>query len=46
MAGIAYGFSWGSLQLVYHHLYYDQKNEKLLQNMRFSDPALGITFRF
>jgi len=46
MAGIAYGFSWGGVQLVYRHLYYDQKENKLLQNMRFSGPALGITFRF
>ena len=46
MAGIAYGFSWGGVQLVYRHLYYDQKDDKLLQNMRFSGPALGVTFRF
>jgi hypothetical protein len=46
MAGIAYGWSWGSVQLVYRHLYYDQKNDKLLQDMRFDGPALGISFRF
>jgi hypothetical protein len=46
MAGIAYGFRWGGVQLVYRHLYYDQKDDNLLQNMRFSGPALGITFRF
>jgi hypothetical protein len=46
MAGIAYGFSWDGVQLVYRHLYYDQKDDKLAQNMRFSGPALGVTFRF
>ncbi len=46
MAGVAYGFRWGGVQLVYRHLYYDQKDDYLLQNMRFSGPALGITFRF
>jgi hypothetical protein len=46
LAGIAYGWSWGSVQLVYRHLYYDQKNDKLLQDMRFSGPALGVQFRF
>jgi hypothetical protein len=46
MAGIAYGFSWGGVQLVYRHLYYDQKENKLVQNMRFTGPALGISFRF
>jgi hypothetical protein len=46
MVGIAYGFSWGGVQLMYRHLYYDQKDDKLLQDMRFSGPALGVTFRF
>ncbi len=46
MVGIAYGFSWGSVQFVYRHLYYDQKENKLVQNMRFEGPALGISFRF
>ena len=46
VAGIAYGFSWGGVQLVYRHLYYDQKDDKLLQDMRFSGPALGVFFRF
>jgi hypothetical protein len=46
MAGIAYGWSWGSVQLMYRHLYYDQRNDKLLQDMHFSGPALGVSFRF
>ncbi len=34
------------LTLTYRHLYYDQKDEKLIQDMRFSGPSLGVTFRF
>jgi hypothetical protein len=29
-----------------HHLYYDQKDDKLIQDMRLSGPALGVSFRF
>jgi hypothetical protein len=31
---------------VYRHPYCDQKDDKPLQDMRFSGPALGATFRF
>jgi hypothetical protein len=46
MAGIASGFSRGGVQPVYRHLYFDQKSGKLLQSVRFSGPALGVTFCF
>ena len=46
MVGVAYSFKWGGLTLAYRHLYYDQKGDKLVQDMRFSGPALGVTFRF
>lgn len=46
MAGIGYKFNWGDVLLAYRHLYYDQKGDKLIQDMRFSGPALGATFRF
>lgn len=46
MAGIGYTFKWGDVLLAYRHLYYDQKGDKLIQDMRFSGPALGATFRF
>jgi hypothetical protein len=46
MAGIGYAFKWGDVLLAYRHLYYDQKGDKLIQDMRFSGPALGATFRF
>jgi hypothetical protein len=46
MLGVAYSFTWGGVTLAYRDLYYDQKDDKLLQNLRFSGPALGVTFRF
>ena len=46
MIGIAYSFNWGSVTLAYRNLYYDQKDDKLVQNLRFDGPALGATFRF
>jgi hypothetical protein len=46
LLGIDYSFKWGGVTLAYRDLYYDQKDDKLLQNLRFSGPALGVTFRF
>jgi hypothetical protein len=46
MTGIGYSFRWGDALLAYRHLYYDQKGDKLLQDISFSGPALAVTFRF
>jgi hypothetical protein len=46
MAGVAYSWSWGDVGLVYRHLTYDMDDNKLLQDVEFSGPALGATFRF
>ncbi len=46
MLGVAYSFKWGAVTLTYRNLYYDQKGDKLIQNMHLSGPALGVTFRF
>ena len=46
MLGVAYSYKWLGVTLAYRHLYYDQKDDKLIQDMRFSGPALGVTFRF
>ena len=46
MLGVAYSFKWGGVTLAYRDLYYDQRDDKLLQDLRFSGPALGVTFRF
>jgi hypothetical protein len=46
MLGLAYSYKWFGATLVYRHLYYDMKDDKLIQDLRFSGPALGLTFRF
>jgi hypothetical protein len=44
--GIGYRWSWIDLNLMYRYLYYDMESGKLLQNLSFSGPALGVNFRF
>lgn len=46
MTGIGYSFRWGDALFTYRHLYYDQKGDKLLQDISFSGPVLGASFRF
>jgi hypothetical protein len=46
MLGIACSFSWGGATLAYRDLYFDQKDDKFIQDLRFSGPALGVTIRF
>jgi hypothetical protein len=46
MLGVAYSYKWVGVTLVYRYLYYDMKSGSLIQDMYFSGPALGVTFRF
>jgi hypothetical protein len=46
MLGLAYSYKWIGATLVYRHLYYDMKGDKLIQDARFSGPAFGVNFRF
>jgi hypothetical protein len=46
LLAISYAFKWGDATLGYRHLYYDQSDDKLFQDFRFSGPTLGATFRF
>ncbi len=46
MLGIACSLKWGGVTLVYRDLYYDQKDDELIKDLRFSGPALGVTVRF
>jgi len=46
VVGFGYGFKWVDIVLAYRHLYYDMDDDNLVQDMRFSGPALGLTFRF
>jgi hypothetical protein len=45
MTGVGYGWSWGELLLVYRHLSYDLDN-KIVEDLELSGPALAISFRF
>jgi hypothetical protein len=46
LIGIGYAFKWGEALVAYRTLYYDQKDDKLLHDFRFSGPTIGATFRF
>lgn len=46
MTGIAYRFNWGEATLAYRHVAYDQANDKMLQSLSFSGPALSASFHF
>ena len=46
VGGIGYRFKWGGFFLAYRHLYYDEDSSKILQDLEFSGPALGVNFRF
>ena len=46
LLGVAYTYKWLGVTLAYRHLYYDQKDDELIQDLRFSGPALGVNFRF
>ena len=46
LVGVGYRWDWGDLVLAYRHLSYDMGSDKLLQDVDFSGPALGVVFRF
>jgi hypothetical protein len=46
LLGIAYSFGWGDVTFAYRDLYFDQQDDKFVQDLCFSGPALGATFRF
>ncbi len=44
--GVGYRYSWGDVLLAYRNLYFSMNDNKLLQNIRFTGPALGASFRW
>jgi len=44
--GVGYRYSWGDILLAYRNLYYSMNDDKLLQNIRLTGPALGASFRW
>ncbi len=45
LTGVDYGFGWGDLLLVYRHMAWDLDN-KVVEDLQFSGPALALSFRF
>lgn len=45
LVGVAYAFQWGDVNLSYRHLAYRTDN-RLIEDVHFTGPALGATFRF
>jgi hypothetical protein len=46
MLGVAYSNKWFGGMLAYRHISYDMEGDGLFKDLRFSGPALGVTFRF
>jgi hypothetical protein len=46
LAGVGYAFQWGEVQLSWRELSWEQSGDKLVQSLRFSGPAVGLTWRF
>jgi hypothetical protein len=44
--GLAFTWGWGSTGLMYRYLHYDQKDDKFLQDLKFSGPELTLAFHF
>jgi len=45
-AGLAYQFGWGEITAMWRYLRYDMKSSSDLQDVRFSGPLIGATFRW
>jgi hypothetical protein len=46
IVGIGYDFNWGAVTAAWRYLDYDFKSGKLVQDLNFSGPAIGVTFRW
>jgi hypothetical protein len=46
VAGLGYGFRWFEVAAVWRYLYYDLPSSKAIDDMSFSGPAVGLTFKW
>jgi hypothetical protein len=46
MGGVGYRFGGWDIRAVYRHLYYEQGDDSLINNIAMSGPAFGANFRF
>jgi len=44
--GIGYAFRWGEVVAAWRYLYYDFPSSKAIDDMSFSGPLIGVTFRW
>lgn len=44
--GLGYAFGWGDVDLVWRHLDYDLKASGPIEDLNFSGPAIGASFRW
>jgi hypothetical protein len=45
-AGLGYAFGWGDVVGLWRYLRYDFKSDQAIQNLAFSGPMIGVTFRW
>lgn len=46
VAGLGYAFKWVDVVAVWRYLYYDLPSGKAINDINFSGPAVGVTFRW
>jgi hypothetical protein len=46
IAGLGYAFGWGDIVAAWRYLYYDMSSGSAIDDIRFSGPAVGATFRW
>jgi hypothetical protein len=46
IAGLGYAFHWGEIAAVWRYLSYDLPSGSAIDDMSFSGPAIGVTFRW
>jgi hypothetical protein len=45
-AAIGYRYKWFDVRLGYRHLYFDLGDDRFMEDLQISGPALGVGFRF
>jgi hypothetical protein len=46
LAGVGYSFDWGTATLAWRYLEYEFKSDAAIEDMNFSGPLLGVSFKF
>ncbi|MEN8243787.1 MAG: hypothetical protein ABFS43_02665 [Thermodesulfobacteriota bacterium] len=46
VAGLGYAFGWGEIVAAWRYLYYDMSSGSAIDEISFSGPEAGVTFRW